>query len=139
MRTIKFRGKRVDNGELVYGSLIYRKNSKDSLVGECSCFIVLEDDKVALRSLKTMENSYEFRCVQVIPETVGQFTGLTDKNGKEIYEGDIVSKQDQNDDFSGNVIFENGGFIVDVGYRWIPRWNEIEVIGNIHDNPELLK
>ena len=83
-----------------------------------------------------------FHHVEVIPETVGQFTGLTDKNGKKIFEGDIMSEQ---------------GYLFVVVYdtKWArfklqhigraiqyPEWNrgiQMEIVGNIHDNPELLE
>lgn len=79
----------------------------------------------------------------VIPETVGQYTGLTDKNGKKIFEGDIVLF---NVDERGVVYYDNeetsfmmeyGNCIVQMGYCFCSR--DLEVIGNIHDNPELLE
>ena len=82
--------------------------------------------------------------VEVIPETVGQYTGLTDKNGKEIFEGDIVKGKDNSDKdikVCGYVDFMNGSFVVAgdliTRYRWVDY--ELEVIGNIHDTPELLE
>ncbi|HEL6782261.1 TPA: hypothetical protein UPK99_002873 [Listeria monocytogenes] len=87
---------------------------------------------------------------KVRPETVGQFTGLTDKNGKKIFEGDIVEiieidafgNLDWNR-LKGKVMFSEGAWLVtDSGSFAIPLWseiNEIEVIGNIHENPELLE
>ena len=81
----------------------------------------------------------------VRPETVGQYTGLTDKNGKKIFEGDIVKAKDglSNDLFEiyGYVDHKYGSFVI-VGecithFRWLDY--DVEVIGNIHDNPELLK
>lgn len=81
----------------------------------------------------------------VIPETVGQYTGLTDKNGRKIFEGDIVKYGDT----VHKVVFEqrNGTAyfgLVYSGLETLPFGNyqdlrQIEVIGNIHDNPELLK
>lgn len=80
---------------------------------------------------------------QVEPETVGQYTGLTDKNGKKVFEHDLVKAYDPLDEksFIGVVKFFDGSFyICDTDfcsyYRWIDY--EVEVIGNIHDNPELL-
>ncbi|EAG9254145.1 YopX family protein [Listeria monocytogenes] len=85
--------------------------------------------------------------VEIMPETVGQFTGLKDKNGKKIFEGDIV-EIDVHDHLDwnvikGKVIFLEGAWLVtDSGSFAISLWseiNEIEVIGNIYKNPELLE
>lgn len=138
MREIKFRGKRVDNGEWVYGSL---------MVGFTGInYIIVMHDHIL-----SMTEMYE-----VNPETVGQFTGLKDKNGKEIYEGDIVKSvfnhKDTNKTDVAVVEYDtinpcfvlaykyngNGHFCYEYDFVQCGlRYNEI--IGNLHENPDLLK
>lgn len=111
-RKILFRGKRVDNGEWAYGYLFKSWNR---------VFLLWE----MTGDVPNME--------EVKPETVGQYTGLTDKNGNKIFEGDIV----YNGVFKAQVEFINGRFSPfgsDIFFA-----DECEVIGNIHDNKELLK
>ena len=132
MREILFRGKRIDNDEWVEGCYLYDKKY----------------DKHYITEVGT-------HCGEVIPETVGQYTGVTDKNGKRIFEGDIVQSQasDNQEDWKNwRVEYVNGSFVFT---RDLPRKKhkyeenllceeEIElyglaVIGNIHDSPELLE
>lgn len=124
MREIKFRGKRLDNGEWVVGSYIEAENRDRSIAHQ----IVPYESGEAVR--------------EVDPATVGQYTGLKDKNGKEICEGDILL------DESGTyavVGYSMGAFYVDFGEGFDLQYfteciDEIcEVVGNIHDDPELLK
>ena len=85
----------------------------------------------------------------VYTDTLGQFTGLTDKNGKKIFEGDIIKIPDDYDEYGHNageifeVYFCLGGFRLKPKYSkargyWLEDDETVEVIGNIHDNPELL-
>ena len=142
MREILFRGKRIDSGEWVYGTMY--KIAKDInpfilTVGKRGC-------------------SY-----QVDEETVGQYTGLKDKNGKRIFEGDVVKYTfDMPDNpnatengkkvIIGRVFFSDwrASFSVTAGrncsrnlnndlFKYVRNGNRVEVIGNIHDNPELFK
>ena len=127
-REILFRGKRADNGEWVYGYLI----GNNVIVGEVVDF---DDDYF----------NTEF-WYKVDPETVGQFTGLTDKNGTKVFEGGIVRFYDDSEDelVNGTVIFNADfcSFCVSMkGHEDImlmAHW-QYEVIGNVYDNSELLK
>lgn len=134
MRDILFRGKRIDNGEWVYGDLL-------SIPTENKTNII-EKDPYGIN-------------YKVIPETVGQYTGLTDKNGKKIFEGDILKCL--TDDFVGTVIYNKNtaSFIVEIKnsnseffhYSSLNKGDitrplqlqETESVGNIHDNAELLE
>lgn len=128
MRTIKFRGKRIDGKGLAYGDLLtgcgYKKGRYfilphlDFYPSDCSSL-----------------DGYE-----IITDTVGQFTGLTDKNGKEIYEGDIL--QEIGSGKTVLVVYEAPQFCYadnSFGYKFLNLPENYTVIGNIHDNPELLK
>lgn len=136
MRQIKFRGKCLDNGEWVYG-YFYE---------ECENTYIIEDRQRSMNDILARNIPYK-----VNPDTIGQFTGLLDKNGKEVYEGDIIGCH--NPDIKHLIFYEEkqGRFMAalngDIENSFIgvcgldsSRWNALkEVIGNIHDNPELLK
>lgn len=124
MREILFRGKRMDNGEWIEGDLRHWSSEKVGIHSD------------ALR-----------RTLPVFPETVGQYTGLTDKNGKRIFEGDIIDHHVQ-----GDILVNRGVIQWDARCaRWSHRLNTMspelaffnpdawEVIGNIYDNPELVE
>ena len=134
MREIVFRGKRIDNGEWVEGSLIVWPDGDTEICHTKSDVI------------------HELLKATVVPETVGQFTGMTDKNGKKIFESDICRFREWNKGemcWIGKVHFEHQQFMISGGpnkecktmfelcmSRFIPE--NIEIIGNIHDNPELI-
>ena len=133
MRTIKFRGKRVDNGEWVYGDLVHFSNGE-------AC--ILPEDG-------------EWRHRLIIPDSVGQFTGWHDADGKEIYEGDVldvlytihVERENVCVVFGNNEVERTPGFYFsdngtnECDHTWDFRefLPDRKVIGNIHDNPELIR
>ena len=140
MRDIIFRGKRLNDGEWIEGSL---------------CTTIPSDENFYTISYFDFEGYYIEE--KVIPETVEQYTGLTDKNGKKIFEGDIVSTKYKLGR-GGYYVFEvyynenlcqfaltinSGSYTKNKQYDWLQltslKANKVEVIGNIHDNPELLK
>lgn len=130
MRSIEFRGKRIDDGEWVYGNLFIPDKE------ETPTQICIGTNVIRI-------------AYDVDPPTVGQYTGLTDKKGKKIFEGDIVHCVSKFDSADMVVIFECGQFRrilaekyheyqTNVGYYDINCFAK-EVIGNIHDNLELLE
>ena len=127
MREILFRGKRIDNGEWVYGNLNYGTIEITSIKGS----YYISDFDV---------NPWDKKFYPVIPESVGQYTGLTDKNGKKIFEGDIIFDPELKENHI--VMFDEGGFCTEemfLQFYLCFDEMEVEVIGNIYDNPELLE
>lgn len=120
MRTIKFRGKSCSDGDWFYGNLY--DQDKDGRTHICGL---------------------ERGCLNIDPNTVGQFTGLLDKNGNEIYEGDIIHLGDPKITYvilwidCGLKAKQIGAYGSFCGVTY---WAEtMTILGNIHDNPELLK
>ncbi len=135
MREILFRGKRTDNGDwVVDNSVLFFRNST---------------------KIYGVMNGW--REIEVIPDTVGQYTGLTDKNGTKIFEGDIVTYEDAVADYEGyrDDVFLNRGEVELSAWDGTCFTNrqtvemddlyesettvDCEVVGNIYDNPELLR
>ena len=134
MRDILFRGKRKDNGEWTEGHYAKVVDWLD----ERYIDLIIESKATQFH------HSELTSCNEVELETVGQFTGLLDKNGKKIFEGDIVEGRNwlHEDRLIYRVVWELNGFYYcdEDDERWHPgHINEVEVIGNIHDNPELLE
>lgn len=136
MRVIKFRAKSLFKPEWWFGNYVYSaKEDKHYIVHEA-----ISDSKWFVRFSHFAE---------VDPKTLGQFTGLTDKNGAEIYESDIVLTQNEtkrliayeNSAFHVNGEFEGKKVTHPLYYQCILKKDnkiDFEVIGNIHENPELL-
>ncbi len=127
MREIEFRGKQITTGKWLYGDLMH-----DS---EKGCYIYPIDAEGLYKKNK------------VIPETVGQYTGQKDRNGKKIYEGDII-KGINLTEFVGVVEYDevNPCFCIKIKDYCTPEYDfvkcgnmELEVIGNVHDNFTLMK
>lgn len=123
MRDIEFRGKRADNGEWVHGYVC-----RYGWTGKENTCIIVPYYGGALHS------------IEVDPKTVGQYTGLKDKNGTKIFEGDIILLRGDEEPYQ--VVFDESCFHVydsSVCYVMNNFYDyEMEVIGNIYDNPELL-
>ncbi len=145
MREILFRGKRIDNGEWVgSGNLIHFNEENEHYIPDPNNKCLCRHDEA--------DNIIEWRNTlfyKVIPETVGQYTGLTDKNGKKIFEGDIVKHYNDNAHPENYATYqvewyaEKATFIVVVIGKCeryeMRKGLKYEIIGNIHDNPELMK
>ena len=139
MREILFRGKRLDNGEWVEGYL-----GQDTLIGNNKTWL-----GYVIKSIP--QKLWDCDWFEIDPATIGQYTGLKDKNGKRIFEGDVVQFQRVNalgwiTQRVGEVLFpfddETPCFYVyaPTGDAWdFYTIENIVVIGNTHDNPELLK
>ena len=120
MREIKFRGK-YGNNPWLYGSLVTRNRNNNGIQERNSSAAILVDDG-----------------------SIGQYTGMNDSTGKEIYEGDIVRTSDNDDELAVvewdeedlRFTVTHGNVVNGLGEEYYSR--EVEVIGNMYDNPELL-
>ena len=134
MREIFFRGKRLDNGEWVEG-----------FYNHLPCGRFGEDEHMIQTVL---ENGRIGMLHDIDPSTVCQYTGMKDKNGERIFEGDVAKVLQGKDKDIAYVGFENGAFMLypktgniyerTLWSYWYNDW-DVEVVGNITDNPELLE
>lgn len=135
MREILFRGKPMDDNEWIYGGALHQTD----------CY----GDKVDMWFIIDGTETHDYDIgepIRVIPETIGQYTGLTDKNGKKIFEGDIVRLVYNADEHIYQVVYDvseldfkatNGKEEYRNNFQYLTCCDEVEVTGNIHDNPEL--
>jgi len=146
MRKILFRGKRSDNGEWVYGFYV--------LFGGKNIIMLSDTTELRPSEIFGLNELYEYPVIhEVVPDTVGQFTGLLDKNGNKIFEGDILKTEYSKvicefgtGDFSNGCHSYQGWCFTDLEQDDSLRSNyndswyvqEYEIIGNKWDNPELL-
>lgn len=146
MRDIEFRAKRVDNGEWVYGNFVEKVNSLDGNRLPCIQIFTHKAD-----STDRWTEVFESELVEVDPKTVGQYTGLKDKNDKKIFEGDLLKRDNE---IAVVEWHKMGGYIMAV---WSKKRREQvdfdgdkkectyfigdkdEIIGNIHEHPELMR
>ena len=155
MREILFRAKRTDCGEWVEG---YLNQHRGRVIFDCCCNAINANDYYINDWTEKLDTDL-YGCVyKVIPETVGQYTGLTDKNGVRIFEGDIVKGIAYSVERIGVIVWIDE--IASFGVRYFKSVNSTawenssilrcasmgktdefaaEIIGNIHDNPELLE
>lgn len=154
-RTIKFRGKYTETGEWRYG--YYARLSNEFKEWHC----IMTEKDASENYIKDC-NGFHMQYTPVVPSTVGQFTGLCDKNGKEIYDGDIIYSEFPDGSKTNCLIGWNEenscfGLMDEYNYRsklegydfqrfdnaifcnFLKHSKKFEVIGNIYDNPELLK
>lgn len=158
MREILFKAKRIDNGEWIIGNLVV---SEDAEEGWKAIIIPTFDSNIFTKGGAKGNLGFE-NWHRVDENTICQYTGLTDKNGNKIWENDVVRYQFDTDDCIfpnkdtkkrvGKIFFSDfrASFSVAMGrngskvinndlFKYVQNGNRVEVIGNIFDNPELIK
>lgn len=137
-REILFRGKRLDNGEWIRGSIICSAKNERAFILPSNTEAFVPADKNVICSC---------HCYEVDPDTVCQYIGLTDKNGHKFFENDIV----KNTLFGKNamaicfvecafcLVNAKREFLADIHYLHHAGVNDTKIVGNVFDNPDLLK
>ena len=132
-REILFRGKRTDNGEWIDGALFPSSDGMPLICNSIAAGTPIDETAMCI-------------ACNVDPDTVGEFTGLTDKNGKRIWEGDVVEFDAYGLHYKGVVSFIDGNFCVMCNRPAASpfldsaiKQHDAVCIGNIHDNPELME
>ena len=150
---IEFRGKRTADLKWVYGGYHYHEVFTPCIMHEEGTESPQSDFQhlIIESGFSDWNMPKPINAMQVDAETVGQFTGLLDKNGKKIFQGDIISFsifdwQDDDKQYTGVVTFEDGAMIIkkdEINWHGLAyiyyQDDEMKIIGNIHDNPELLE
>lgn len=151
MRDILFRAKRLDNGEWAYSKTIAANTPLDGSGDRWFIGAGQPADQYIHKNgnMIAVETKGECLFYAISAETIGQFTGMVDKNDKKIFEGDIIRSSDPEMpestfdcgigqvEFYGGLWYVSGGLHNGLNDLWLSR--DIEVIGNIHDTPELLE
>lgn len=142
MREILFRGKCTDTGRWYEGQYIHLHKTTYCFKEDYDRNPDNDIHQIVFEEMMDWGLPNRHLRADVLPETVGQYTGLTDKNGKKIFEGDIFNIE-YPETIVRNAVIEYvvASFYGSTGFDYweLDDYLEIEVIGNIHDNPELMK
>ncbi|MCP4392658.1 MAG: hypothetical protein GY804_00030 [Alphaproteobacteria bacterium] len=149
MRDIKFRGLNVSTNTFVFGGLVRSEMFGSEHFKDASSSLISDkpfDCEDISTGLSGGRYSYKTRFHKIFDDSVGQFTGLQDINGVDIYEDDMLHELDPCQWNPARVVFRDGAFEINltkrtrhpINAKYI-RENELVIVGNIHENPELLK
>ena len=145
MREIIFRGKEKHTAKWVYGGFACKDDTTYAFAEDYERYPVDKKYYIVEDEMTDWGLPNRLACYEVMRETIGQYTGLTDKNGKKIFEGDILRYIDEDGESHYiTVVFEECAFLIeDDGITdpdLLARYGclGLEVFGNIHDNPGLL-